>query len=127
MDLHERYSALIHPSRTRIFKLLRQEELSGGEVTRITQGAQSTTSRHLKILTESGWVVNRRVGTTVIFSASRELSDADQALWSALELELSDRWSDDSLRLAATIRERSPTSSAQCEPSPRGDRGTHAQ
>lgn len=110
MDLHERYSALIHPSRTRIFRLLCQEELSGGEVARVTQSPQSTTSRHLKILTESDWVASRRVGNTVIFSASQSLSDADQALWSALEIELSDRWPDDSLRLATIIRERSPSS-----------------
>ena len=110
MDVHERYSALIHPSRTRIFKLLYQEELSGGEVTRITQGAQSTTSRHLKLLTESDWVVSRRVGTTVLFSASKNLNDTDLALWEAMKVELKDSWSDDALRLATTLQERSPTS-----------------
>lgn len=110
MDIHERYSALIHPSRTRIFKLLCQEELSGGEVARITQGAQSTTSRHLKLLTESDWVVSRRVGTTVFFSASKTLSDADSALWEAMKLELQEAWADDALRLATTLQERSPSS-----------------
>ena len=110
MDLHERYNALIHPSRTRIFRLLNQEELSGGEVTRITQGAQSTTSRHLKQLTESGWVVNRRMGNTILFSASKTLSETDHALWTALETELRDRWPDDAIRLATTLKERSPNS-----------------
>ena len=110
MDVHERYSALIHPSRTRIFKLLSQEELSGGEVACITQGAQSTTSRHLKILTENDWVVSRRVGTTVLFSASKNLNDADLALWKAMKVELEDSWSDDALRLATILQERSPTS-----------------
>lgn len=110
MDLHERYSALIHPSRTRIFKLLCQEELSGGEVACITQGAQSTTSRHLKLLTESHWVMSRRVGTTVFFSASKTLSEADQALWEAMKPELEDSWPDDVLRLATTLQERSPNS-----------------
>jgi ubiquinone/menaquinone biosynthesis C-methylase UbiE len=110
MDLHERFSALIHPSRTRIFRLLNQEELSGGEVTRITQGAQSTTSRHLKQLTESGWVVNRRMGNTILFSASKMLTQSDLALWHALEIELQDRWPDDEIRLATTLSERSPNS-----------------
>ena len=110
MDVHERYSALIHPSRTRIFKLLCQEELSGGEVACITQGAQSTTSRHLKLLTDSDWVVSRRVGTTVLFSASKNLNDADLALWEAMKVELKDSWSDDALRLTITLQERSPTS-----------------
>ena len=110
MDVHERYSALIHPSRTRIFKLLYQEELSGGEVACIIQGAQSTTSRHLKLLTDSDWVVSRRVGTTVLFSASKNLNDADLALWEAMKVELKDSWSDDALRLTITLQERSPTS-----------------
>ena len=91
-------------------KLLCQEELSGGEVARITQGAQSTTSRHLKLLTESDWVVSRRVGTTVFFSASKTLSDADSALWEAMKLELQEAWTDDALRLATTLQERSPSS-----------------
>lgn len=110
MDVHERYSALIHPSRTRIFKLLCQEELSGGEIACITQGAQSTTSRHLKLLTESAWVVSRRLGTTVLFSASKTLNEADLALWEAMKSELKDSWSDDALRLATILQERSPSS-----------------
>lgn len=110
MDPHERLSALIHPSRTRIFRLLNQEELTAGEVTRITQGAQSTTSRHLKLLTESSWLVNRRVGNTIIFSVSTTLNDSDRALWQSLEQELQDRWPDDALRLATILRERHPHS-----------------
>ena len=110
MDPHERLNALIHPSRTRIFRLLKQHELTAGEVVTITQGAQSTTSRHLKILTESTWIVNRRVGNTIIFSVSKDLNESDQALWVALENELQNRWPDDALRLATVLRERQPNS-----------------
>ena len=110
MELHERLGALIHPSRTRMMRLLTHEELTGGEVARITQGAQSTTSRHLKALTESGWVMSRRVGNTVIFRASDQLDEPERALWQVLEQSLGSRWPDDTLRLAATLRERKPSS-----------------
>ena len=110
MELHERIGALIHPSRMRIMRLLSEEELTGGEVARITQGAQSTTSRHLKVLTESRWVVSRRVGNTVIFGASETLEVPEQTLWEALNHDLAARWPDDGLRLKATLNERAPSS-----------------
>lgn len=110
MELHERLSALIQPSRARIMRLLTRAELSGGEVSRVTQGAQSTTSRHLKALTESGWVGSRRVGNTVMFGASDQLGELERSLWEALEREFSARWPDDSLRLEVTLRERKPNS-----------------
>lgn len=110
MELHERLNALIHPSRTRIMQLLCSEELTGGEVARVIQGAQSTTSRHLKVLSESGWVVSRRAGNSVIFGSSDQLDEPSRALWNALSTELETRWPDDRLRLEETLRARAQSS-----------------
>jgi ArsR family transcriptional regulator len=50
------------------------------------------------------------VGNTVIFSASDQLDKPEHALWDVLDQKLDDRWPDDALRLAATLRERKPNS-----------------
>ena len=110
MGLHERLSALIHPSRARVMRLLSEEELTGGEVARITQSPQSTTSRHLKALTESGWAVGRREGNMVIFGISDQLTELELTLWASLREELSARWPDDAVRLNAILCERAPNS-----------------
>ena len=57
-------SALTDPARCRILLLLEQHELTVGELCSVVQLPQSTVSRHLKTLGESGWVVSRRDGTS---------------------------------------------------------------
>ena len=57
-------SALTDPVRCRILLLLEQHELTVGELCSVVQLPQSTVSRHLKTLGESGWVVSRRDGTS---------------------------------------------------------------
>ena len=46
-------------ARLRILRLLSDEELSVGELAMVVQLPQSTVSRHLKLLSESSWIVKR--------------------------------------------------------------------
>ena len=110
IEIHERLSALATPAKTRILKLLSQEELSVTEVAQVVQLPQSTVSRHLKGLTESGWAQSRRAGNSVLFILSTELKEDDARLWSYISLELQERWADDRLRLERILLTRSASS-----------------
>ncbi len=57
-------SALTDPVRCRMLLLLEQHELTVGELCSVIQLPQSTVSRHLKTLGETGWVASRRDGTS---------------------------------------------------------------
>ena len=58
-DLHQHLSTLAEPVRLRLLSALESEELGVGELTRILQLPQSTVSRHLKALQNTGWVRRR--------------------------------------------------------------------
>ena len=75
--------ALSEPLRLRLAALLEQEELSVGELTRLTGSPQSTVSRHLKVLQKSGWVSRRAEGTAGWFRLAA-LSTERRALWHAI-------------------------------------------
>ena len=57
------FRTLNDPTRLRILALLEREELAVGDLVRILGIAQSTASRHLAILRESGLAAERRAGT----------------------------------------------------------------
>ena len=56
-------SALADSGRLRMLRLLERAELSVGEIASALQLPQSTASRHLKTLMDSGWLSRRSVGT----------------------------------------------------------------
>jgi ArsR family transcriptional regulator len=60
-------SALSDPTRSRILLLLDRHELTVSELCAIMQLPQSTMSRHLKALSDSGWVAARAEGTTNLY------------------------------------------------------------
>ena len=66
-DLINWLSALGDSTRLRIMRLLREEELGVGELSRVVQLPQSTVSRHLKVLHEVSWVAKRPVGTSSLY------------------------------------------------------------
>ncbi len=57
------FKTLTDPTRIRILALLEREELAVQDLCRVLGLAQSTVSRHLSILRESGWIRDRREGT----------------------------------------------------------------
>lgn len=77
--------ALSDPSRVRIVKLLQQKELCVCELQELLGRAQSTVSKHLKVLDEAGLISSSRDGVWVIYTVSEnEGSEHVQVLLSEL-------------------------------------------
>jgi ubiquinone/menaquinone biosynthesis C-methylase UbiE/DNA-binding transcriptional ArsR family regulator len=64
-------SALADTTRSRILLLLDRHALTVSELCGIMQLPQSTVSRHLKALADSGWVAARAEGTSNLYSMTR--------------------------------------------------------
>src|SRR5262245_13493014 len=80
--LLEHLSELSDSTRSRILLLLDRHELTVSELCSIVQLPQSTVSRHLKALSDSGWVVVRAEGTSHLYTMTRDESDpAARRLW----------------------------------------------
>ena len=78
----DRISALADPTRSRILLLLDGRELMVGELCAVLQLPQSTVSRHLKILSDEGWVVARGEGTSRFYSmVESRLDPSAKRLW----------------------------------------------
>src|SRR3989338_4100857 len=58
------------PKRLEILNLLRDKELSVGELTKLAKIRQANLSQHLSILREKGVVKTRREGTVIYYSLS---------------------------------------------------------
>lgn len=104
----DRVRLLADGTRLRLLALLRAQELTVAELTRITELAQSTVSTHLGRLREAGWVRDRREGSSVYYSlATDDLPAQVRALWSALESETQDPiLTADTQRLAEALAAR---------------------
>src|SRR5215204_1602904 len=75
-------SALADTTRSRILLLLDRHELSVSELCGIMQLPQSTVSRHLKALADSGWIAARAEGTSNVYAMTRDdLDPAARRLW----------------------------------------------
>jgi len=75
-------SALNDCARLRLLRLLHREELRVGEIADILQLPQSTVSRHLKLLLDSGFVARRTFGTTGLYRLSDSMPSETADLWS---------------------------------------------
>ena len=69
-------SALADTTRSRILLLLDRHELTVSELCSIMQLPQSTVSRHLKALADSGWISARAEGTSNLYAMTRDDLDA---------------------------------------------------
>lgn len=75
-------SALSDPTRSRILLLVDRHELTVSELCAIMQLPQSTMSRHLKALADSGWITARAEGTSNLYVMTRdELDPSARRLW----------------------------------------------
>jgi ubiquinone/menaquinone biosynthesis C-methylase UbiE len=75
-------SALADTTRSRILLLLDRHELTVSELCSIMQLPQSTVSRHLKALSDSGWIAARGEGTSNLYAMTRDELDASaRRLW----------------------------------------------
>ena len=75
-------AALADPIRCRMLLPLERHELTVNEICAVLQLPQSTVSRHLKTLSDDGWVMSRRDGTSRFYGmAMQELDPGAQRLW----------------------------------------------
>ena len=75
-------TTLSDATRSRILLLLDRHELTVSELCTIMQLPQSTVSRHLKALVDSGWIAARAEGTSHLYTMTRDERDpAARRLW----------------------------------------------
>jgi len=84
----EVYKALADPTRRRILQLLREREMSAGEIAEHFDLAKPTLSGHFAVLREAGLVSPERTGTTIIYRLNVSvLEEALMALMDAFRLQ----------------------------------------
>jgi ubiquinone/menaquinone biosynthesis C-methylase UbiE/DNA-binding transcriptional ArsR family regulator len=102
-------ASLADTTRSRLLLLLDRHELTVSELCGIMQLPQSTVSRHLKALADSGWVSARADGTSHLYTMTRQELDAPaRRLWSLVRDQVgpSPAGSQDQRRLQATLADR---------------------
>jgi ArsR family transcriptional regulator len=73
--------SLADATRLRLLTLLEGHELGVVELCEVLQLPQSTVSRHLKVLSEEGWLASRREGTAHLYRMTDGLAPAARRLW----------------------------------------------
>jgi SAM-dependent methyltransferase len=105
----DRLAALSDMTRLRVLRLLECEALSVGEIAQVVQLPQSTVSRHLKVLAETGWVVRRSEGTASFYRLLMDdLASESRTLWLAVREQIpsSHEVEEDQRRLRSVLAER---------------------
>jgi ArsR family transcriptional regulator len=104
----ELFQALADPTRLRIVALVRELEMSVGELAQLLGQSQPRVSRHVKILVDAGMLVRRKEGSWVFLTiANAELAAALFALTElAADGEAAAALGADKARLAAVRRDR---------------------
>ncbi len=108
LPLAELFQALADPTRLRILALLREMELSVGELAQVLAQSQPRVSRHLKLLCDSGLAERRKEGSWVFLTLGQaELSAAFFALTDqAADAATGRAFAADRVRLTAVRRDR---------------------
>jgi ArsR family transcriptional regulator len=79
VEIFDHLASLGDPARTRTLLLLDGHELTVTELCGIMQLPQSTVSRHLKALSDAGWITSRAEGTSHLYTMSRPASNVGRA------------------------------------------------
>jgi len=82
--------ALSDPSRVRVLKLLEENELCVCEIQSLLGLAQSTVSKHMKLLEDAGLVERKRQGTWIIYN----LACGDESVYAETMLLELRKWLD---------------------------------
>jgi ArsR family transcriptional regulator len=107
--IHDHLASLADTTRSRILQLLDRHELTVSELCGIMQLPQSTVSRHLKALADSGWIASRTEGTSNLYTMTRDdLHPAARRLWLLVREQVgpSPAAAQDQRRLQAALAER---------------------
>jgi ArsR family transcriptional regulator len=90
-SIFDRLTALADSTRSRILLLLDRHELTVGELCAALQLPQSTVSRHLKILTDEGWLASRAQGTSRRYSMqTSKLDPSARRLWQVVRAQVAE-------------------------------------
>jgi ubiquinone/menaquinone biosynthesis C-methylase UbiE/predicted transcriptional regulator len=111
----EDLTALADATRSRMLVLLERHELTVGELCAVLQLPQSTVSRHLKTLSDAGWVSSRRDGTSRYYTlAIDERDEQGRRLWTLLRDQVrATRGADQDARRLKTVLKTRQTKSQQ--------------
>jgi ArsR family transcriptional regulator len=107
--IFDRMSVLADSIRCRCLLVLENHELTVNELCSVLQLPQSTVSRHLKVLSDGGWLLARREGTSRFYALDRTgLEPEAKRLWSLVREQLlaSAGTSQDRRRLEGVLAER---------------------
>ncbi|HVJ84856.1 MAG TPA: autorepressor SdpR family transcription factor [Caulifigura sp.] len=74
--MNDAFQALADPTRREILRLLRERELSAGEIAERFPLAKSTLSGHFNVLKQAGLVVTERRGTTITYSLNTSVVES---------------------------------------------------
>ena len=104
----DQLSALSDPTRSRLLHVLEDRELTVTELCSVLQLPQSTVSRHLKILSDDGWVASRADGTSRYYRLETALDSAARQLWTIVrdQVAASPAGRQDSRRVDGVLSER---------------------
>jgi ArsR family transcriptional regulator len=108
-------TALADPTRARTLRLVERQELSVADLCAVLQLPQSTVSRHLKVLSDEGWVSARADGTSRLYRLALErLEPSARRLWSLVrdETAATPLAEQDDRRLEGVLAERQTRSQA---------------
>jgi len=81
--LNRVYRALSDPTRRRILELLRENDMTAGEIATQFDLAKPTLSGHFAVLREAGLIHGDRTGTSIKYRLN--VSVLEEALWALLE------------------------------------------
>jgi ubiquinone/menaquinone biosynthesis C-methylase UbiE/DNA-binding transcriptional ArsR family regulator len=101
--------------RLRMLRVLEQHELSVGELVKVLQIPQSSGSRHLRVLSDGGWVFKRSAGPASYYRVvNDDLPIEQRTLWVTIRNQLGDdaTLAEDDRRLNAILAERMTNSEA---------------
>jgi ArsR family transcriptional regulator len=113
--LTDHFTVLSDSIRVRMLVVLEGRELTVSELCDITQSPQSTVSRHLKTLSDGGWVTSRPDGTRRLYTFPLDEQNASiQRLWDVVrdEAASSAPSSEDDRRLKLVLANRRTQSEA---------------
>ncbi len=94
--MSEIYKALADPTRRRILEMLREREMSAGEIAEHFDLSKPTLSGHFNVLRAAGLVETERNGTTIIYRLNiTVLEEALMALFDTFRLKAGGKKSGD--------------------------------
>ncbi len=107
--LIDRMASLAEPARLRLLHLVESQSMLVNDLAEVLQLPQSTVSRHLKQLSDQGWLISKREGTSHLYRMMvDELQPAARDLWNLTKTQCAD-WpaiAQDRIRLASVLANR---------------------